>query len=157
MAEWSTVTGTPSDVNLYGYTTNVTLGDPAFEVRDPKWSNYTVATIAASKLQDHLKEYFNGTASVLSVAVRWQWLALPVILVASSLIFSLINIARTHQAGIGGWKGGPLALLACGLDPHVRAEAMADMDVPDGLSKSIGNTKAVLSRDERGRWGLETE
>jgi hypothetical protein len=65
---------------------------------------------------------------------------------------------RSHTSSRDwGWKGGPLVLLACGLDPHVRAEAMADMDVPDGLSKSIGNTKAVLSRDERGRWGLETE
>lgn len=100
-------------------------------------------------------DVYNGIASTLSVAVKWEWLTLPIILIAASLLLSLINIIRTARSEVGAWKGGPLALLVTDLDPTARKIAMANMDVPGGLVRSVGDMKAVLSRNRRGGWSFE--
>lgn len=93
---------------------------------------------------------YNGTASTLSVAIKWKWLTLPIILVAASLVLSLVNIVRTYMSGIGAYKGSPLALLVCDVDPQIKAIARNKVDVPNGLIRSIGNWKAYLAIDENG-------
>jgi hypothetical protein len=98
---------------------------------------------------------YNGTASALSVAARWVWLTLPIVLVALSLLSSMVNIVRTYQNESAPWKGGPLALLVCDIDPQVKATAVANMDVPGGLEKSIGNVKVVLAKNDQGGWVFE--
>jgi hypothetical protein len=100
-------------------------------------------------------DMYNGTASTLSVTVKWHWLALPIILVAASLLLSLVNIVRTARSDVGAWKGGPLAFLVCDIDQTVRASAVANMDTPGGLLRSIGNKQAVLCRNEKGGWMFE--
>jgi hypothetical protein len=99
-------------------------------------------------------DVYNGTASALSVSAKWIWLTLPIVLVALSLLLSMINIVRTYRNELGAWKGGPLALLVCDIDPQVKATALANMDVPDGLVKSIGNVKVVLAKNQGG-WVFE--
>jgi hypothetical protein len=100
-------------------------------------------------------DVYNGTAFTLSVAVKWQWLTLPIALVTASFLFLLVNVVRTHRSQVGAWKGGPLALLVCDVDPGVKRVARENMDVPGGLVRSVGNRKAVLSRSERGGWVFE--
>jgi hypothetical protein len=97
-------------------------------------------------------DVYNGTASALSVSAKWIWLTLPIVLVALSLLLSMINIVRTYRNEFGAWKGGPLALLVCDIDPQVKATAVTNMDMPDGLVKSIGNVKVVLAKNDRGGW-----
>ncbi|KAL2060391.1 hypothetical protein VTL71DRAFT_9786 [Oculimacula yallundae] len=97
-------------------------------------------------------DYFNGTASTLSVVIRWRWMAIPIILVALSVIVSAINIVRTYKTGVGAWKGSPLALLACDIDLQLKYVAAVNMDVPNGLSKSIGGSKVVLTKDDQAGW-----
>jgi hypothetical protein len=95
---------------------------------------------------------YDGTAFILGVSVRWYWLSLPLLLVGLSLVFLIINIYRTSRSGVGAWKGSPLALLFCDIEPEVKDKAGFAMYKSDGLKDVVGKTKMVLEAEAGGEW-----
>ena len=93
---------------------------------------------------------YDGTASILiyEYRVRWGWIAMPVILVASSLVLLVVAIARTNRHAVCAWKGSPLALLYMKLDPTIRSHAADRFDAYHGLQDSIGKIGVYLERDQ---------
>ena len=95
---------------------------------------------------------YDGTASILiyEYQVHWGWIAMPVMLVVSSVVLLVVAISRTNRHPICAWKGSPLALLYMKLDPTIRSQAAGRLDAYDGLQDSIGKIGVYLERDQAG-------
>lgn len=100
-------------------------------------------------------EPYNGIGYQLGYEVRWPWIILPAALVAWSLIILVATIFRTTISPIRAWKGSPLAILFMDVDHRMRKDAAGQMDVCNGLVRSVGKTKVVMEADCEGNWSLK--
>ena len=117
------------------------------EIRADKVNGDQNATMAA--MQDAV---YHGQAYQLGYEVRWPWIILPVALVLWSLvILGAIMIKTANRSEVRAWKGSPLAILFMDVDDEIRKRAVGQLDVCDGLSKSVGGMKVVMGADEVGR------
>jgi hypothetical protein len=92
---------------------------------------------------------YDGTAFALGVNVRWYWLSLPL---AFSLLFLTVNIVRTSKSRIAAWKGGPLPVLFCDVEPEVKRMVTSAIYRLGELMDAVGKTKIVLSEEVDGVW-----
>ena len=99
--------------------------------------------------------FYNGTGYQLGYDVRWPWVVLPTVLVVSSVVILVATIIKTANSPVGGWKGSPLALLFMEVDPQLEKDAVGQLDVYNGISRSVGKTKVVLESDQKGEWCLK--
>lgn len=100
-------------------------------------------------------EVYKGIGFQLGYEVRWPWIVVPAALVAWSLMICVATIFRTAISPIRAWKGSPLAILFMDVDPKMRKDAAGQMDVCNGLVKSVGKTKVVMEADCEGNWSLK--
>lgn len=95
---------------------------------------------------------YNGQAYQLGVNIRWEWLALPIAMVALSLLFLVIIIFETHNSPVAAWKGSPLALLFFDVDPETKGKISGQTHRFKGIERSVGRTKVVLKTGPGGKW-----
>ncbi|KAJ4359627.1 uncharacterized protein N0V89_000182 [Didymosphaeria variabile] len=71
------------------------------------------------------------------VAVRWQWLALPLALLILSAIFLIATIKKTADEGV--WKSSAIATLLYGLPDHVQKQITTAVqgDLPRVKAKKL--------------------
>ena len=95
---------------------------------------------------------YDGTAFILiyEYQIRWGWITMPAVLVASSVVLLGVAILRTNRHPVCAWKGSPLALLYMKLDPAIRNHAAGRLDAHDGLQDSIGKIGVYVERDQVG-------
>jgi hypothetical protein len=62
---------------------------------------------------------------IVHVKVQWPYLALPVIVLAAGVLFTLASIWRTRRLGLPAWRGSALATLTSGLDGPSRTRLRA--------------------------------
>ena len=91
-------------------------------------------------------DLYKGTGYQLGIEVNWPWIALPAVLVVSSLVTLVITILRTARSPVEAWKGSPLVLLLMNVDENIRWRASGDMDRHNGI------TRVVLRTDQSGNW-----
>ena len=95
----------------------------------------------AKSKRDQNPAYTDGVATRTEtcIHVRWTWISFPASLVASTFLFLILIICRTHRqrhdhssSERGAWKSSSLAVLFSGLDESVycadmRIDTMSDM------------------------------
>lgn len=74
------------------------------------------------------------------IKVRWAWLALPIVLTASTTILLLITILQTHRREAVVWKSSGLALLFC------RLENASVPTAPLGTEEKLENEAKDMER-----------
>ncbi|KIV83869.1 hypothetical protein PV11_05858 [Exophiala sideris] len=97
---------------------------------------------------------YDGSTTDLGVRIRWPWIALPIGMVAGSLILLIAVIVETARSPVEAWKGSPLAYLVFGVDQETRGN-LENNAVADGyrdLGSTVGMTRAVLHPQPGGKW-----
>lgn len=84
--------------------------------------------------------------------MRWPWIILPVALVIWSLIILVTTMIKTAKSPVRAWKGSPLAVLFMDVDDQIKETAVAQLDVYNGLQRSVGRMKLKMETDQEGRW-----
>lgn len=102
------------------------------------------------------RENLRGTAYQLGVRVRWEWLALPIAMIVSSIVLLVIVIIKTAGSSVQPWKSSPLVFLFCDVDPEIRNSVAGRTGRHLGMEKGIGKRKAVLTEDSDGTWTFRT-
>ena len=97
----------------------------------------------------------DGTGYQLGYDVRWPWIALPAIMVGTSLLLLLVVMIRTAMSDVYPWKGSPLALLFMNVDYGTAARANGQIERYDGIEDSVGKCEMSLGKDANGLWGLK--
>jgi len=69
-----------------------------------------------------------------------------------SVLFLILSIIRTRGSSIGAWKSSPLALLFTDVEPFIKGEAGARMNMAGGLDEAVGEVRALLKPGFGGRW-----
>ena len=96
--------------------------------------------------------FYNGQAYQLGYSVRGPWIILPVVLVVWSLIMLATTMIKTARSPVRAWKGSPLAVLFMDVDDQIKKTAVGQLDIYNGLPKSVRGTKVKLEADREGRW-----
>ena len=96
--------------------------------------------------------FYDGQAYQLGYSVRWPWIILPTVLVVWSLIILATTMIKTARSPVRAWKGSPLAVLFMDVDDQIKKTAVGQLDIYNGLPKSVGGTKVKLEADQEGRW-----
>jgi len=97
---------------------------------------------------------YDGSTTELGVRIRWPWIALPIGMVAGSLMLLVAVIVETARSPVEAWKGSPLAYLVFGVDQETRGN-LENSAVADGyrdLGSTVGMTRAVLHPQPGGKW-----
>ncbi|KAE8454181.1 hypothetical protein EG329_005106 [Mollisiaceae sp. DMI_Dod_QoI] len=100
------------------------------------------------------KVLYDGTAFQLGIVVRWWWLALPVAMVAMSMLLLTLVIIQTARSEVKSWKASPLTLLLFDVDGVIRKD-MLETGWPNeegAAEKGVGDRGVVLQRDKSGGW-----
>ncbi|MCJ1303952.1 hypothetical protein MMC08_006763 [Hypocenomyce scalaris] len=97
-------------------------------------------------------DFYNGKGYQLGVQVHWPWIALPVVLVALSLITLIVTMIRTARSPVRAWKGSPLALLFMEVDQDIRRRVSGQMNTYNGIDSFVSKSKVVLRSDGDGSW-----
>ena len=104
--------------------------------------------------QDSHKIVGEATYVETFVQARWYWLVCPVILLFTTLMFTLSTICLSAQRGIPAWKSSSIAVLVHGLD-ELGSRALSD-DRLDKMETRAGEHEMAVRR-LRGLWTLQTE
>ncbi|RMZ89062.1 hypothetical protein DV736_g3717, partial [Chaetothyriales sp. CBS 134916] len=139
-------------LNEEGYSTSSDITQAIWSgVQTPKTWIQTVSTSMSNVVRTgtpHADTSFNGTGYQLGVRVRWEWLALPIVSVAASIILLLVVMVRTARSEVSAWKGSPLTFLLLDVNPQIR-QAVNNAGwtgLASGIEKSVGQMKATLRR-----------
>jgi hypothetical protein len=100
------------------------------------------------------KVLYNGTAFQLSIVVRCWWLALPVAMVAMSMLLLILVIIQTARSEVMSWKASPLTLLLFDVDGAIRRDTL-ETGWPDkevAAERGLGDRGIVLRRNKSGGW-----
>lgn len=151
--------------NLAGYATTSDTVQAVWKGTEDlqNWIQRVALSLTNVVRQDNpsTRSVFNGTASQLSVSVRWWWLTLPASLTALSVMLLLLVVTGTHRSNIGVWKGSPLTVLLFDIDRDLR-QHIDDVDwngLSSGIDSHLADKKVVLQRIHNGRFllkGVET-
>ena len=95
-------------------------------------------------------DLYKGTDYELGIEVNWPWIALPAVLVVSSLVTLVITILGTAKSPVEAWKVSPLVLLLMNVDENIRWRASGDMDRHNNIEESVVRTRVVLRTDHSG-------
>lgn len=86
------------------------------------------------------------------VAVKWQWITLPVTVVLLSVVFLVITIlVSRRQKQLALWKSSVLPLLYHGLDERVAILDGEEYAVVSGMEADAKSVEVLLEGSERGR------
>ncbi|KAK5680162.1 hypothetical protein LTS10_007089 [Elasticomyces elasticus] len=125
--------------------------------RDPQSWIENVATSMTNVIRatnSSTRTEFDGKAYQLGVSVRWQWLVLPAILVASSVLLLGTVMARTAYSDVGAWRGSPLTLLLLKVDQRFMEAGSRRVDEYRGPERAVGKERVRLERSSDGSWAL---
>ncbi|KAF2652311.1 hypothetical protein K491DRAFT_664029 [Lophiostoma macrostomum CBS 122681] len=88
----------------------------------PFLNNLTTYVSDTFRSVTNATEMVKGTAWAPEqfVSIRWEWIALPVLLLFSSLLLVLVTIFKSRRGGTAAWKSSVLATLLHGLTDDVR-------------------------------------
>ncbi|KAK4956665.1 hypothetical protein LTR10_006192 [Elasticomyces elasticus] len=127
--------------------------------RDPQGWIDNVATSMTNVIRvtnSSIRTEFDGKAYQLGVSVRWLWLVLPAILVASSVLLLGTVMARTAYSDVGAWRGSPLTLLLLKVDQRFTEAGSRRLDEYHGPERAIGKERVRLVRSSDGSWALDS-
>jgi hypothetical protein len=96
-----------------------------------------------------LDAQYAPTVSVLVpfVQVRWVWLAYPLTLEISGLVFLAVTMYITQRHCVRPWRGHRVPLLLAQLDDSLRSQAQGGMTHRTGLSDRVGSARVRLEFD----------
>ncbi|KAL9083807.1 MAG: hypothetical protein Q9165_008366 [Trypethelium subeluteriae] len=163
-----TVSSTNSDAVAVNLTVGISSGETFFDtdiVTAFYWNYYQYPLGIPLLLSDLATSMtvafrsFTGAKGVAGMAenvetyvhVRWVFLALPLVVVGSAVLFLGCVVWRTKVVDCEGWKGSALAVLRCGLDTEIRRSflGMGDMN---SVRKVAREVRVRLDEDENGIW-----
>ena len=98
---------------------------------------------------------YNGTSFGLGVRVRWEWLALPVMLIIASILLLLATMIRTARSPVAAWKGSPLAFLLFDIDQDVKDMCYGRDREYWGMQSAVGKIRVWLRKEDGALWKFE--
>jgi hypothetical protein len=100
------------------------------------------------------KVLYDGTACQLGIIVRWWWLALPVAMVAMSMLLLILVIIQTARSEVKSWKASPLTLLLFDVDGAIRKDTLETgwPDEEGAAERGVGGRGVVSRRNKSGGW-----
>jgi hypothetical protein len=124
----------------------------------PDWgvlmSNITTAMTAYVRSADNIASrnilYGESHRMETYIRVRWDWLGLPVGLIALSIVFLVATIVKNEKRRGMAWKSSSLALLFHGLEGVARGAGEGLGQMKEVAKK----TRVVLTRGDDGEWKL---
>ena len=98
---------------------------------------------------------FDGIGFHPGYDVRWLWIILPAVMVATSLLLLAVVMFRTAISDVQPWKGSPLALLFMSVDKNMAVRVHEQIEQYNGIENAIGKETVSLGRDANGLWRLK--
>ncbi|KAF2104206.1 hypothetical protein NA57DRAFT_70423 [Rhizodiscina lignyota] len=119
---------------------------------------FVAASVAASLTAlglDMGNSSVSGTVSSEQIfaSVRWEWIILPVLLVASGLLFLVVTMSLSRHRGVRLWKSSLLALLYHGFEEPCSIPVAEDVS---GMETAARSTTTRLRDSASGRSVLGT-
>jgi len=119
---------------------------------DGWWANLAKSLTNAIRTKGYVNQtqdadVYAGVAwkAVTFYRVRWKWLILPALLVASSAVFLFVTLLVASRGGTGrSWKNKVLPVLYAGMDRHTRESERAELLDGEGEFKGAGQQRVFL-------------
>lgn len=94
----------------------------------------------------------SATTTQVSIQVRWEWLAVPAVLVFLSITYLVLEIVWTAASHARPWKADPMVPLftTLDIDKDFLLTAAAGLHRPKGLDDELRKVKVRLNIDQDG-------